>query len=462
MATLQEKVLALYEFVRMNLYLTAEDLTIGRRSFSSTLLFVILGFITRMNVLLLGEYGTGKTTSAELVGSVLAGIPLNVVIQSEVRASPEITDQTLKARPHLGKLNQGIEEVRWTFFVKCPIHIIDELPRMPEIKQAMILEGIRTGQWIYLGQLLSTKKTSLFATGNWDSLGGSFDLTPALRDRFGVAVETFYSGARISARIASLRAEEAIKGFGLNDFADDAVELLNHTYDAATLSQFSEKFKGHIADRGVPTISEDEFDAARKEITALQFSPDASLFFEFLISSLNFCIRTGQKRSTRFGEGAVSTDCPEDCRFNGTACSRVRNGGSRRKERDIRLLSQALAWIMGDSQVQIAHLKVVAPFALWHRATFSSNFLGELKNQERMLPSDLEAARRYVDQLHSEFKVRKVMIIEVLDYIERQPAEAALGRITVHGRTYTDQQLPHPFLIDCVRHARGTRSLVEV
>jgi len=451
------KLTAVYTLLRKQIR-SPEDLAItGGKEASSTILFSLLAFVLNLNTLILGEYGTGKTTLAQLICSILAGVPWDVVQQSQLRASPETSEATIVGRPHLGALNKGEEKVVWAIFPKSPAHIIDELPRMPEVRQALLLEGVRTGKWTYLGQMLTTKPTPIYATANWEELGGSFDITPALRDRFAVAVETFYPGANVLAEIAeNPRIEQFVEEAGLNYRAKEAAEiLLAPEFDAEALDQLQQDFKNHIRKNGIPTITDEEISAINGEIKEIPFSETAGLFYQVLISSLNFCPRKGMKRSARFGEGQTIPSCPADCKFANLACGRILSGGSRRKERDIRLLAKAVAWFAGAKKVETPHIKAVTPFALWHRSTFSESFLASIKPLNRRSPVQLEAAKESVEELEREFRLRRDLFIEAIAFVRDNPKAAASGGIVLGGRSLTEDQLHHPFLVEVIRFAKN-------
>lgn len=444
-----------YEWIQANLYRSHNDFRFHGQRLNSTLLFSIFAYLLRENVLLLGEYGAGKTTIAEILGSILGGFPLSAIVQAEVRASPDITEEKIIARVDIGELNQGIEKVIWSTFVKSPVHIVDELPRMPEIRQSLLLEGVRTGVWVYLGQILRTPRSTLFATANWEEFGsGSFDLSPALRDRFAVAVEAGYPGPRIGLEITRFRAEEKARELGLEYSAREAMRLLAAPYDPDALNAFSDDFKANLSKQRIPTLPREKWKAAEQEIRAMQLTDEANLFLQVMISSLNFCALTGEKRSARFGTGVTRRDCPADCRFVDTACSRIVSGGSRRKERAIRAMAQALAWFVSDSAVQVEHLLAVAPFCLWHRSTFGYSFLSSLRHEPRTTPLQLEAARRWVTQLYEEFEDRRDIFLEAIRYIDSHPDEAAKGQVVISEKIQTIDKLPHPFLIDYIRHSK--------
>jgi len=411
---LQEKVLNLYRQIREDFYRCREDLSIGGRKFNSTLLLVLVGFLNRVNVILFGDYGQGKTTAVELTASLMAGLPYPAVIASEIRGSPEITEEKLIGRVHLGELQRGKEVVIWSTFVKAPVHIIDEIVRIPPIKQSFILEGARTGTWLYLGQLLNTGRTPLFATANVEALSsGSFTLVPALADRFALGLDALYPRVQSTLEVAlGGYLEDKLAQAGLMDEAEEAISFLaSPGYDRELLREFTEKFKRHLEARGFTPLYADELEAARKEIQGMPLSKDARQFLAFMISTLNFCPKTGQKRSPGFGEGEGGQhECPKDCPFYDSSCGLVLGGGSRRVERDLVQTARTLAWLVGAEQVEVEHLVQVAPFVLWHRRGFSRRLLSKAEARQRLYPTKLEAARLFVEQAHSEFNEMKELL----------------------------------------------------
>lgn len=445
---LHKKVLGLYEKILTDFYKAKEDLEINGRRFSSTLLLELIGFINRANSIIFGDYGQGKTTSAEVVGSIMAGMPYPVVVSSEVRGSPEITEEKLLGRVHLGQLQQGIELVLWSSFVKSPIHIVDEITRIPEIKQSMILEGIRTGRWLYLGQLLETGRTPLYATANFEDLtGGSFELIPALMDRFALGLDSAYPGVRKSLQLAFEEELDAkVERAGLAERTDEALELLRSEYDREALREFTEDFKRHLEEHGFTPLYADELDQARREIQLIPLSQQAERFMGFTISILNFCPRTEQKRHAGFGEnGSAQGCCSQDCPFYDTACSRVVDGGSRRQERDIIQTARALAWILGEDRVGVEHLRAVAPFNLWHRRAFARDYLSKLAGQKRVYPLKLEAAHRFVEEIYEEFEERQ----DLTEYIyENESKLRGQDSVSIWKQTDVDPGKLHPHYRD--------------
>src|SRR5512136_613514 len=196
----QKQVMEIYQFINEHLYFNRPDIEAkGERYNSATLLSLLTG-LERGKELIIGEPGLGKTTSAEFVCSLIYQYPLGVIWGSEVSGHPEQTEEKIIGRPDLGKLNQGEEDVVWSHFTQIPAKIVDEINRLPETKQSMILDGVDRGNWEYLNEMIINEEYCLFATANYQD-GGTNTIIAPLVDRFDVMIESKYPGANLSFQV---------------------------------------------------------------------------------------------------------------------------------------------------------------------------------------------------------------------------------------------------------------------
>ena len=193
MSDLQKKSLDILTFIQDRLYFNRQDIEVkGEHHNAALLLGMITGLVGGKQIIV-GEPDLGKTTSAEYIGALLYRLPIGVVWEAEVSGHPEQTEEKIVGRPNLGQLNQGIEEVVWSSFARLPVKVVDEINRLPETKQSMILDGVDRGNWSYLNQVVINDEYCLFATANYQDRGTNTIVAPLL-DRFDVLVESKHPG----------------------------------------------------------------------------------------------------------------------------------------------------------------------------------------------------------------------------------------------------------------------------
>ena len=194
------KVRDICAFISEHLYFSRPDLNLYGEPANATVLLSLLTALTGGKALVIGEPGLGKTTAAEYVCAMVYGFPLGVIWSSVVGGHPEQTEEKIVGSPDLGKLNQGEEAVIWSHFARLPVKIVDEINRLPETKQSLILDGVERGKWEYLNQSLINDEFCLFATANYQDQGTN-TLVPPLLDRFDIVVESKHPGANIASLI---------------------------------------------------------------------------------------------------------------------------------------------------------------------------------------------------------------------------------------------------------------------
>jgi hypothetical protein len=394
---LRAKVREIYDYIQENLYLNRPDMEMKGVKFNSALLMSLLTGICQGKELIIGEPGLGKTTSAEYICTLLYQFPLGIIWGSEVSGHPEQTEEKIIGRPDLGKLNQGEEVVVWSHFALLPIKIVDEINRLPETKQSMILDGVDRGNWGYLNDAIINREYCLFATANYQDRGTNTIIAPLI-DRFDVMVESKHPGANLASFIGSqdnnglaLRHEELEE-----EFQRILNEKLPYRLQIERIGELCDRF-GEALKKGlgIQTLSGVDRKTIRSEKDGIPFDLDCNAFLRLVLSELSFCHRFGQKRSHE--------DCEEGCHFTGYLCNAVRNCISNRLPISARNYSQALAWLLGDEEVSLEHLKTVLPFNLAHRIRWKEEAIGQREKEGRTDPLDIYMAKEAVKEMHRRY-----------------------------------------------------------
>jgi hypothetical protein len=421
----RETIHEIYNYIQENHYLTRPDLEVKETRFNSALLFSLLTGLSQGKELIIGEPGLGKTTSAEYVCSLLYRIPLGTIWGSQVPGHPEQTEEKIIGRPDLGRLNQGEEVVVWSHFSLLPVKIVDEINRLPETKQSMILDGVDRGNWEYLNDVIINREYCLFATANYQDRGTNTIIAPMI-DRFDVMVESKHPGANLAYLIGSkqsnglaLRHEELEEAFlsVLND-------KIPYQSRMEQLEKLSFRFAEALAkDPGVQTVSHTDRDAIRSMMSDIDFDLDANAFLRMVISELSFCQRFGQKRSL--------DACNEGCHFTSYLCNALKNCVSNRFPMSARTYSQGLAWYLGDDQVDIEHLKAVLPFTLAHRLQWKEDAVAQREGEMRNDPLAIHMAKEAVREMHRRYVEQRVQLKNALavacQIVEGQDLEPVQG-----------------------------------
>lgn len=394
----QTRIMAIYQFINHHLYFNRPDIEIKGEPFNSTILFSLLTGLMKGKELIIGEPGLGKTTSAEFIGSLIYQLPLGMIWGSEVSGHPEQTEEKIIGRPDLGKLNRGQEDVVWTHFSQIPVKIVDEINRLPETKQSMILDGVDRGNWEYLNEMIINEEYCLFATANYQD-GGTNTIIAPLVDRFDVVVESRYPGPNLSFLIGKSRRKDQILRNPKHekDLYRVLTSKIAYEKKIPQMEEICNAFGDYLHKTiGIKPLRKEDREQIRSEVETLDLDLDASAFTRMLLSELSFCDRYGQKR--------IIENCEEGCHFSEYLCHEIKNCASNRLPTSIKLYAQGLAWLLGDSEIDMEHVKAVMPYNLSHRIQWKDEILSQKERAKRDDPFQIYLAKEAVKTLSHRYQ----------------------------------------------------------
>ncbi len=331
------------------------------------LTMLMLGYEFNDNMLIVGEPGSGKTTTAKVISAVRSGIPLDMYAASQLQGFPEQTKEELIARLDYGRLETGREKVIWQMGVGLWAVILDEFNRLPEGKQAVLLNWMQTGRVSYLNASYSGGKVPFYATTNHPD-GANNIIIPAMCDRFAFSVEQGYQG------IASDEIREAESRIR-NNLVDPATT--SKIIHAVNQSDFrieelksvatanSKEYKSRLDSLELNA----DLSGLVDEILGVRFSVEARVFLDCMEAEGNY---NGWKGFKRSNEALVVNTHTQD--LAGVCFT---NGISPRAIDAIRRYSQSVAYLLNEENVTISHVAAVAPYVLAHRLQWSDTFRRE-------------------------------------------------------------------------------------
>ena len=447
---LQDKVKGLYDRIRSDFYLCRDDLPVGKDKFNSALLFGVLTELNRGNQILFGEYGGGKTTSAEYLNSVFSGLPLDLVKRVALRGNPQLTEEKMVGRPDYGKMHQGKEEVVWQHFVLVGPKIFDEFNRVPESNQAVVLNGVDRGEWNYLNDFISTGRQPFFATCNYADKGNN-GLIPPILDRFDVAVESRFPGVANALHISQDYNNDNDRVLRDPALTRKVLTILNSgkPYEEVQkeLEGIVEGRRGNLAREGLAGLTDIERARIEAEIKAIPLDRDAEQYFAFLVAEMNTSPKFGQKRS-------IDPQSAEQGLYLQTAFV---GSGSRREEKSLVRYAKSLAWLQGQDSVNLEHLAQVAPYVLWHRLRWTPETESKFRDDDRDDPMDLHITKTLLGDGTGEIPGVKKRFVESQQNYQRVLNLVSEGKLTealAHAGKYSEKGKGHPIFLDLMRELK--------
>ena len=450
---LQDKVHELYGRIGQDFYLNRDDFEVNGHNYNSALLFGTLTELNKGNMLLFGEYGGGKTTSAEYLNAVFNSLPLDLVNRVAIRGNPQLTEEKMVGRPHYGKMHKGEEDVVWQHFVLVGPKIFDEFNRIPESNQAVVLNGVDRGEWNYLNDFISTGRQPFFATCNYADRGNN-GLIPPILDRFDVAVESGFPGVMNVLHIAQDYHNDKDQVLRSPDLTRKALAILNsgkpYEETQKELEAIVQEQQGRLREAGFSVLTTEDKEKIEQEIRGVKLDRDAEQYFALLVAEMNSSQKYGQKRSI---------DNPEGDKQNGLYLNATFAGsGSRREEKSLVRYAKSLAWLQGEVEVNLDHISQVAPYVLWHRMRWTPETEQIFKDSDRKDPLDLHIAKTLLQEGTQEMPGVKKRFAESQENYQRVIDLAGHGKVEQaiqEAKDFYADGRGHPIFLDTVKDLGG-------
>lgn len=345
-------------------------------------LAIINALVDKGTMLLYGGHGGGKTTLAKYLGQVFYKLSKDAIEDCILRGHPQLTEEKILGSLDIAQLTGAKElnaekkvDVIWNDFVDSPWKIIDEINRLSPYAQNILLSLLAESSVKYHNESKRLPNFSLYATMNPKD-DANFPMSPPFLDRFALALPI------------TMPDYESLSTIG------------------------REKDKSYLQD-ALPTYLKDfDLKTAQVEVRELKPSEEAELFINFIISSFRLCDRIPKEANEAL---TVKKGLCDGCHFNAPdkVCNKINNPLSVRVKEDFFRYGKALAWFLGDVEVETKHIKTLAPFIIWHRSELNEVYVNLLKDKlknkrlEEFLfygKIEIEAIRQIMNLIFDEFE----------------------------------------------------------
>ena len=426
----REKVINTINEIVDRYHFTEIDGALKGKYFPNNVVLMSLSYLLDRNHLIIGDPGWGKTTLAQILSSKFSGIPFDLYESLTVEGHPGLFTEKWKARPHYGSLTQGVEKVIWQGSFGLDTFIVDEINRVSPDVQDEMLEGIRTGRWTYMNDVLYEGKKPTFLTMN-DRDNGNGSLIPPLEDRIDIVTEECVGSPLNDYRVAEKRIRD-----NLSDprVTTSALDELNKMDFAQFKSIIARNKKGDY-------LTADEKRSIQESIENIPYTNDALYFLWTFASEINYNFRYGKKRA----RDPISDD-DHDKQFAGI---HVKNSFSARPEMATQVYSKGLAWFLGDEKVELDHIRYVLPYVTAHKLDFTDDFRDKHGNDIRTDYEDLHLAKKLVELVEENYSKSIKPLRNIIADIQAEKIkikDASKGIFIVNGKKTTKDDFDHPLL----------------
>ena len=349
----------------------------SRKVYLVETLAVINALVDRGTMLLYGGHGGGKTTLAKYLGQVFYKLSKDAIEDCILRGHPQLTEEKILGSLDIAQLTRAKElnankkvDVIWNDFVDSPWKIIDELNRLSPYAQNILLSLLAESSVKYHNESKRLPNFSLYATMNPKD-EGNFIMSLPFLDRFALALPI------------TMPDYESLSTIGKKDKSSKQDDLANY------LNDFDLKI-------------------AQEEVKDIRYSEEAELFINVIISSYRLCVIISKESNDSI---TVEKGLCNGCHFNAPekVCNKIIHPLSVRVKEDLYRYGKALAWYLGDAEVQPNHIKVLAPYMIWHRSSLSKSFKNELKKGRFesgifSLNIELDSTKELIEKISFEFE----------------------------------------------------------
>ena len=353
-------------------------------------LAVINALVERGTMMLYGGHGGGKTTLSKYLGQIFCKLSKEEIENCILRGHPQLTEEkilgSLDFAQMLGKkelVNDKINVV-WNEFVTSKWKIIDEINRLSPYAQNILLSLLAEGSVKYHDQSKIVPPFTLYATLNPKD-NANTELSLPFKDRFALALP-----------------------------------ITMPDYDS--FSTIGKKDKLGRQDNLESYLQGVELAEIQEQVKAVPYSEDAELFINYIIASYRLCERASKESNDMI---SVDKNLCENCHMNAPekVCCKIKQPLSVRVKEDLYRYGKALAWFLGDKEVNIEHILALSPYMIWHRSVLSKKYSSSLTEAWRETSSskqtanfitniDLDGTREIINRIYKEFQGVKHLLVK--------------------------------------------------